>query len=214
MKKLFFAVSALAALSLLAPSAGFAEHVYSNQVGLYLDAGGTGTGTMAVGVPVSVFLVLTKPTDVENGEAPYTSVNAFELTMYFNPPPGASLFKLNEVLPATAVPVGDTAHLADGYLEYIMAMSEDHFGTAESIVLIEFLFMVNVATPFEVTLGPASTFTPSIPDEMVYMSVSPDLRVMNSSGGDHDSVVFTFNVDGGAVPTENESFGSVKALFR
>ena len=212
MKKLFFAVSALAALALLAPSTGFAQHEYSNQVGLYLTNDGTGgTGTMTVSAPVDVFLVLTKPTDVENSEAPYTTVNFFDCMLTFEPAGG--IFKLADALPPLSLNIGDANNIALGYLEYIVGIGADFPLTGtESVWLVQFQFMATVATPIHVSLGPATAA--SITGEMSYMSEVGELRVMYSSGGDHASPVFTFNVPEGIVAVENESFGSVKALYR
>jgi hypothetical protein len=211
MKKLFFVVSALAALALLAPSTGFAQHEFSNQVGLYMSDDGTGaTGTMTVGVPVNVYLVLTKPTDVENGEAPYFSVNFFDLMINFDPPGG--LFKLADALPPKSINIGDTAHIDDGYLEYIVGIGEDHLLTGtESVWLIAFQFMAMVATPIDVSLGVCTA--PSIEGEMTFMSISPNLRIMYNAAGAIDATVFSFNRED-AVAVENASFGSVKALYR
>ena len=69
----------------------------------------------------------------------------------------------------------------------------------------------------EVSLGPLDD-SQSIPGEMAFLgghqSSGPDyiLTIMYSMGGSHDAPVFVFN--GEAVAVENESFGSVKALFR
>ena len=211
MKKLFFAVSAIAALSLLAPSTGFAQFEFSNQVGLFLTGDGAGgNGTMTVGAPVTTFLVLTKPTDVENGEAPYTSVNFFECRLNFNPVGG--LLKTGEVLPPTGINNGDSDHIGDGFLEYIVAMTDDYPVTDESVSLVTIQFLSVVATPIEVTLGPATV--QSIPDEMSFMSIVGDPRVMYPVSGDIDEPVFCFGSHCYVLPVENEPFGSVKALYR
>ena len=212
MKKLFFAVSALAALSLLVPSAGFAQHEFSNQVGLYLTPDGFGeTGTMTVGDEVFVFLVLTRPTDVLNGELPYEDILGFELRLYFSDP--TVLFKSTTFFPTGAKVIGGDETWDDGYLEYYVVMADDFPVTEESVVLIKFGFVAFSANPVLVTLGPTIT-NPAVEGQMTFMAVSPDLRAMYPSSGSFDDPVFTFNVEGGAVPTENESFGSVKALFR
>ncbi len=99
MKKLIVVVSAMAAFSLLVPHAGFAQHKASpnNIVGLYLNADGTGANsTFNIGVPVLVYLVLINPTDVENDDAPYSTIDAFECTLNFY---GPVLLLLDETLP-------------------------------------------------------------------------------------------------------------------
>ena len=89
MKKLLFAVSAIAVLSLLlVAGSSIAEPTHPNEVGLYMEPfepDGTGvTGTYIVGDPVIVYLVLTRPTDTETG-IPYPTINAFECMLTFNP---------------------------------------------------------------------------------------------------------------------------------
>jgi hypothetical protein len=209
MKKLLFVVFALVTVSLLTPGTGLAQFGLSNQVGLNLNAEGTGaTRTLTVGAPVNVFLVLTKPTDVENGEAPYTFVNYFECMLNFDPAGG--LYKLEETLPPTGHNTGDSAQLVDGYLEYIVGIGIDWPVTDESVCLVTIQFMALVTTPIYITLGPATV--QSIPGEMSFMSIAGDHRVMHPISGGTDVPVFTFNPHG--LPVENESFGSVKALYR
>jgi len=208
MKKLLFAVSALAALSLLAPSTGFAQHVYPNQVGLYEFSDGTGaTGTFDVGSPVTIFLVLTKP---EVDGLPVTQINAFEATLNFNP--AGNMFKLAEVFPGNNVNVGDNSDIGQGFLEYIVGFAASHPVTDESITLVTFTFMHTAPGPIEVILTPTSK--PAFPDQMVYQnaSVAGDLRQMFTAAGPDGGPVYVF--DGSAVAVENESFGSVKALYR
>jgi hypothetical protein len=207
MKKLLFAVSALAALSLLAPSSGFAQHVYYNQIGLYMDANGFGaTGTNDVNTPVDVFLVLTRPAE---GEVIFPGVKAFECQVNFSP--AGQMFKLGDALIAEGLNIGDTANIGLGYLEYIVGFSDVvALQPDESIALITFTFMNMNPGVVDVTLGPPSVA--SIPGEMAFLPEVPLLQVMYSAAGTPDGSVFTFN--GSAVAVENESFGSVKALFR
>jgi len=210
MKKLLFAVSALAALALLAPSTGFAQHVHPNQVGLWEFSDGTGAnGTFVVGDPVVVFLVLLKP---EKDGIPYDTINAFECQLNFNP--AGNLFKLGEVFPPQAINVGDIGNIGMGYLEYIVGLGADYPVTSESVDLLAINFMHTAPGQIEVSLSPTSA--PSIDGQMAYQSVEGDLRIMYSAGGEDgnpdDIPVWIF--DGNATPIQTESFGSVKALFR
>jgi hypothetical protein len=210
MKKLLFVVSALAALSLLAPSTGFAQspHVYPNQVGLYAFSDGTGaTGTDIIGAAVLVYLVLTKP---EADGVTVTNINAFECTLNFNP--AGNLFKLAEVFPGNNVNVGDNSDISQGFLEYIVGFATEHPVTDESITLVTFTFMHTAGGVIEVSLSPTSK--PGVPGEMIYQNaaVPGDLRIMHTAAGPDGGPVYIF--DGSAVATENESFGSVKALYR
>lgn len=207
MKKLLFAVSALAALSLLAPSSGFAQHVYFNQVGLYMDANGMGdTGTNDVGTPVNVFLVLTRPAE---GESVFAGVKAFECQLNFSP--AGQMFKLGDALISEGLNIGDVDNIGLGYLEYIVGFSDVVALQAdESIALVTFTFMNLNPGVVEVTLGPPSVA--SIPGEMAFLAPNSTLYPMFSSGGMPDAPVFKFNDM--AVAVENESFGGVKALYR
>jgi hypothetical protein len=214
MKKLLFAVSALAALALLAPSTGFAQvHVYSNQLGLYTTADGHGsTGVADIGAATFVYLVLTKPTDVENGEAAYPSVNAFECTLAFDPVPNNNLFMLNAALPPNNVDVGLRKNINEGFLDYVVGIDVNNpvIVADEAATLITFTFMNMSPAGFTVKLTP--TEKPAIAGEMAYQGVQGELRIMYPSSGDHGNPVFQFGDP--VVAVENESFGSVKALFR
>ena len=209
MKKMLFVVTALSLLNL---SSAISEPTHPNEVGLYTTRDGYGpTGTFEVGSPVEVYLVLTKPIDLIGGGLPHSTVSSFECRLNFNPSGG--LFLLGEILSPNGINIGDNSHLGDGYLEYIFA-GDDMPVVDEAVVLIEFLFLYNNASPVEVTLGPSSAS--SIPGEMAFLSRDfyPDwnINVMHSVSGSHEAPVFIFN--GEAVAVENESFGAVKALYR
>ena len=210
MKRLLFAVTAIVAFSMLAPSAVIAEPTHPNEVGLYFEnEDGTGpTGAFGIGIPLNVYLVLTKPTDTMSG-APYPTINAFECRLDFNPI--GNMFKLGEVYPGNHVNVGDNANIGLGYLEYVVGFASDVPVTDESVVLLMIVFMHTAEGVIEVTLGPTEGGQ-SIPGEMAFQSVPGQLRVMYSMGGSHDAPVFLF--EGIAIAVEEESFGSVKALYR
>ena len=62
MKTLLFAVVALFAISMLAPGPVTAEPTHFNEIGLYTTPDGYGeTGIDGIGIPLMVYLVLTKP---------------------------------------------------------------------------------------------------------------------------------------------------------
>ena len=209
MKKLLFAVITLFAISMLAPSSGTAEPTHPNEIGLYTTPDGYGaTGTYEINVPVDVYLVLTRPTDVENNNEPYSTINFFECQLNFNPI--GDIFMVEEVLPPDNVEIGDNDHISDGYLEYIVGIPYTNplIVTDESVVLIHFQFIA--IGVIEVTLSPTSY--QEIPGQMAFSWLDYDPQVMYSMGGSHDCPVFIFG--GEAVPVEQESFGSVKALYR
>ena len=210
MKKLLFAVTAMVALSLLAPGSGFAEPTHPNEVGLYFEnEDGTGpTGAFGIGIPLNVYLVLTRPTDPMTG-TPYPTINAFECRLDFNPI--GNMFKLGEFYPENSINVGDNTNIGLGYLEYVVGFAADVPVTDESVMLVRIMFMHTAPGVIEVTLGPTEGGQ-SIPGEMAFQSVPGQLRIMYSMGGSHDAPVFLF--EGIAIAVEEESFGSVKALYR
>jgi len=213
MKNLVIVLSAIAALSYLAPIIVFAEPTHPNEVGLYTTPDGYGaTGTYEVGVPVDVYLVLTKPTYLDGG-LPFDNVSAFDGQLNFNPIGG--IFKLGEIFPDhdRAWNIGDADHIEQGYLEYIVVWPEDAPVINDCFVLISFSFMNTNAWPVEVTLSPCSL--PTIDGQMCFLSWDfgdSHLEIMHPVSGSNEAPVFIFN--GAAVPVETESFGSVKALYR
>jgi len=212
MKKLLFSFAAIASLSLLlVPGSSIAEPTHPNEVGLYMNEDGTGaTGTYVIGAPVTVYLVLTKPSDVENGNAPYPTINAFECMLTFSPFPTTGLFYMGATLPPGSINVGYQNYSSHGEVEFIVGIPYDVPVTDESVVLATLLFLNMASTPTYVTLSPVDW--PSIPGQMAFQSVQGDLMVMHPISGSHEAPVFIFN--GEAVAVETESFGSVKALFR
>ncbi len=207
MKKLLFAV---VVLSVLAPFSGVAEPTHPNELGLYTEPNGYGaTGTTDVGVPVNVFLVLTKP---EANNVPISGIRGFECQLNFNPIGG--IFLLSDVLNGVgAINIGEVTMLAsEGFLEYVVGFPDVVPAVDDACLLISFTFLQPVPGEINVTLGPISTYNPSIPGQMGFATPFQTLEVMHSMGGSHDAPVFTFG--GYAVAVEDESFGSVKALFR
>ena len=190
MKKLLFAVSALAALALLAPSTGFAQtHVYSNQVGLYTTPDGHGdTGIADIGAPV------------------------FECTLAFDPVPNNNLFMLAANLPPSSLNVGNRTNINEGFLDFIVGIDVNNPVPVvdDAATLITFQFINNSVEGFTVSLIP--TEVPSIPGKLAFQGVSGELRELYPSSGDHGTPVFRFGSP--VVAVESESFGTVKALFR
>jgi hypothetical protein len=215
MKKLLFVAAAFVAFSMLASTVVVAEPTHPNEVGLYMTPDGYGaTGTSVIGVPVTVYLVLTKPTDLQNGGTPLNNIYGFECQLNFNPNPFGNLFKLLDNLPSVSINVGDSSDINQGFLEYVVGIGTPLAVVDEAAVLITFTFMAVAPNPFVVTLGPPGGYS-SIPGQMAFYTnsqYSDDAQVMYSVGGSHESPVFIFN--GEAVAVEDKSFGSVKALYR
>ncbi|MEN8005540.1 MAG: hypothetical protein ABFS42_00910 [Candidatus Krumholzibacteriota bacterium] len=211
MKTIRFAAWVLAVLYLLVPKPGFPQFpsLPNNQVGLFMTADGTGaTGTTDIGVPVSVFLVLINPTDAENADAPYATINAFECMLNIT---GPALFMLAEILSPTAVNEGDASDINQGFLEYIVSLGTSLEVISGAATLISFQFMTVSPLPTVISLSP--TNDPSIPGEMVFQSVPGQLRTMHIDSETPCGGYFCFNNCCG-LPVDDESFGSVKTLYR
>jgi hypothetical protein len=208
------AVPAFFALFLFLPIASLGQPEYPNEVGVYLDSGGTSpTGVVTTLLePVTVYVVLVRPTDVNapGGGEPLELVQSFEFMLSFdNPDP---LVMLNDWIPPGAINLGEFYEFYNfelGYLEYIVGVPDPRVVIDEAIHLVEITFLPVALGVTEVRIGPSSI--PSIPGQMVFLGPW-EMYVMHPVSGDHDAPVFIFN--GEAVPVETESFGSVKALYR
>jgi len=214
MKTLKFLTVLLSVFSLLSVNTAVAEPTHNNEVGLYTNDDGTGaTGTYIMDAPVDVYLVLTRPTDVENGDAPYTFIRAYELTLAFDPVPNDDLILLDAVLPPENVDIGLRKDINEGFLDFTVGLAGPASlpVTNESAVLVTLTFMNTNPGMTAISLEP--TTSTSIPGQMDYIGeVVTDIRVMYSMGGSHEAPVFMFNDE--AVVVEDASFGSVKALYR
>ena len=205
--------SSLAILFLvfLVPGLGSAQEPPApNLLGLFQFSDGTGaTGTSEIGTPVTVYLVLKNPVDEQNENAPYPSINAFECMLSFNPP--GNMFLLSTQLPPGAGDDFEPKDISTGFLEYTVGLASNYAVTDGSVVLITFVFMHTSPGNIEVGLGPTSNSV--IPGEMAFQSVVGDLRVMHPYDNPlFDGFQFLFGDTG--LTVENESFGSVKALYR
>lgn len=211
MKKLLLAVTWIATLSLLAPSSSIAEPTHPNEVGLYLTPDGLGaTGTYEVAQPVVVYLVVTKPTDLETG-LPHIGASDFECQLNFNP--YGTLFAVQVDFPSQNISYGDLNGIGEGHMEFIIDAYSGYPVIDESVVLVRIVFVQVVAEVIEVTLGPINiSRSPTVPGQMVYRSGNGHLEIMHPVSGSMDAPVFIFN--GAAVAVDQESFGSVKASYR
>ena len=219
MKNLLFAVTALVALSALAPNSSIAEPTHPNEVGLYTTPDGYGaTGIYDVDVPVDVYLVLTRPTNVSGGMEPIGTITDFEIQLRFNPIGGMILtgedFMGDGVNEGYNIGEGD--HLGEGFLDYLVILLYEPVPVInEAVVLVALQFINSNDVPVEVTLYPCI-------NEQVWNQISfvtqelddPDdwYQAMHPISGSRETPVFIFG--GEAVAVENETFGSVKALYR
>lgn len=205
MKKLLFVASALAALSLLAPNAGFAAGAH-NQLGMYtdMDAGDfTGTSvTAGSGTQVVAYLVLTNCYD-EVADAPVNSILAFECSVIVP----SNLFMGTTSLAPTGVNLVTPPLYSVGFVEAPTAT-----GPNNAMLLATFTFFTTSSDPAEIFLGLMDP--PSIPGTMAIADAADvgNLISIYPSSGDFANPVFGIN--SGVIATENESWGGVKALFR
>ena len=206
MKKLQFVMVALFAISMLAPSSGTAEPTHPNEIGLYTTPDGYGeTGTDLICSPIDVYLVLTKP---RMNNEPCSGITYFSCMLNFNPQGG--IFLTGNAFNGGGINLGDDSHIQSGFIEYIVELTNPVPTVNDAVLLVSLQFINDNLSPVEVTLGPASI--PCIPGQMDFMQADPPCEIMYSMGGSHDAPVFIFN--GEAVAVEDESFGSVKALYR
>ncbi|MBK7769340.1 MAG: hypothetical protein IPI48_02070 [bacterium] len=213
MKKLLFAVCALAAISMLAPSGGFAQ--FENRIGLYTTetASFAHLNTQAPFAPFNMYLLAINPLNSDG--SPATFVDGFECRLSVT---GPAYFSLSQTLPPNSLDVdGDPRGFAVG-------MAAPAAVTNGSVVLMTWNVMLqaaiddtgcpdNCVNHWKVFLGPATA--PSVPGGFMALNVpnSPVLLVPQSpSSGANDVPVFTIGETG--VATETSAFGAVKALFR
>ena len=219
MKHLNVCILILVSFSLLTSNAGVAEPTHPNEVGLYTTADGSGgTGTYVMGEPVDVYLVLTKPTDVNHGDQPFNVITGLELQLKFSPAPNNDLFLVNTELPPGSVDIGEIKDINTGILDFIVGIpdSEAVEVVDAAALLVRLTFLNFSSEVIKVSLGPTEGGW-SIPGQMAFLGgmvphTPYELLPMYSMGGSHEAPVFEFN--GSAVAVESESFGSVKAMYR
>jgi len=214
MKKLLFVVYALAAISLLAPSAGFAQD-WENRIGIYTTPdpvdGAAEILTPIQNVPFNVYFVLTSPT-FDDG-SPVDQIDAFEFTVTIGP--GTSgIFKLSQTLWPSSLNIG-----ADGNpfnAEFAVGGAIPQPVVNGALVLVTWNLMVtNVSAPYYFYLNPTSK--PAIAGSMAvnYPAIGVNNAVLiacTASSG--DGVTPVFALGDVAIATEYDTFGGVKALFR
>lgn len=206
MKKLFFAVSALAALSLLAPSTGFAQVTYTpSHLGLYTEA-------MEVNAALPQFqqmvvnLVITTPYNGEESRD-VAWVGGYECGIVLN---GSGLLTTVTWPTATALNVGT----ADNQ---IVAFGPNPIQVVDgAAVLANFNFLNTGDGPLTITLIPAEPT--SVPGMMAFLddegTVNGGLLPLMTSAGDFANPVFGFNADPQIVATDASSFDNIKAMYR
>jgi hypothetical protein len=213
MKKLLFAVCALAAISMLTPSAGFAQ--FENRIGLYTTqtADAAHLNTLGTFTPTNLYLLAINPRNSDGSAA--TFVDAFECTMSVT---GPAYLGLSQTLPTGALDV-DSATLG-----FAVGFATPSAVTNGIVLLMTWNIMLtgaiddtgcpdNCVNHMKVYLGPASI--PSVPGGFMAINVpnSPELLVPCSPSSGANNVP-VFAIGEGTVATETSAFGAVKALFR
>jgi len=199
MKKLLFAVTALAALSLLAPSTGFAQGAH-NQLGIYTDDAMTATD-LAAGLytqPV-VYMVLSNP--YSEAMAPIPSVGGIEFKIVFD---DGLLTEMGlEWTSDSVIDIGNNGSHIAGVGTPLPVV--DGVLTNATIT-----YLIMSADPATLHLAPADPA--SIADVMVLLDGDEVLSPLWPSSGDFADPVFAFN--GTAVATDNVQLDEIKALYR
>ena len=201
MFKLIITLLVCVSLSTLMPCVGSAQHIYSNQIGLFMNSDGTGaTSTNEIGAPVNVYLVLLNPSD--DSGTPFSGITAFDCQLNFNPIGG--LFVTNIALNGEGLNIGDVNNIDQGYLEFLAGFADVVLAIDGAVLLISLQFINTNVGEVYVTMSPISQ--PSFPDAMSFLPGEISmLYVMYPASGDYENPVFAFN--GQAVPVVKESFG-------
>jgi hypothetical protein len=199
MKKMLFAVSALAALSLLAPSTGLAQS--TNILGIYADEAGTANSInpQAPFSPVDLYVVCHNPYNPVT-ELPITAINGIEFGLTLD-----NILSLGTTFPVNATDIGGSpTNIVAGFATPTTVID----GT---VVLATINCLVQSAGPGYIGMTPA---TPSsAPGFMATLdaAVSGQIIPLLPPYESFDYHVFAFNEE---VATEPASLGSLKALYR
>jgi len=202
MKKMLFAVTALAALSLLAPTTGFAQGAH-NQMGVYLDAEMSATNVTAAAFDiVNVHLIVTNPYN-EALNRPIESISGIEVR--FIMPAGLAI----DSATIWSAEASDFGNAPDGHIVGFGQPIPTVNGVAH--IATKSIIVMNI-TPFGVTLGP-HTSIPSIPGAMAILDFDGEhIQELYPASNDYAEPVFGFNQT--VVATESTSFDKLKALYR
>ena len=204
MKKLFYVVSALAALTLLAPNVGFAQSA-DNQLGIYGDEAGSLDSqnfVVAASTPFTAYMVLTNP--VDNYDMAVGEVEAFECRVAFSN--GAMVFKLAETLPPQAINVGDSSNPAAG-LEYAVGLGVPTPVVGGAVTLVEFTFMVLAVSQIDV-------FIEESQGGNLYYQEADNKELVDYYPSSSDPAMPVASFNGTVTPVDEETWGGVKALYR
>lgn len=213
MKKLLFAVCALAAISLLAPDAGYAQ--WENRIGIYTTdtAGAANLATTPIGVPTSLYFVVSNPLYPDNS-GPLPAVDAFEFKVSIVPDSG--FFVLAQNKPAGTVDVG--AGAVGGTFDYNAGWPAELPVVGGMVKIMDWSMMFLSAGPYRFYMGPPNTASVAGSMAVNYTDTSENAYLVAClpSSGATDKPVFVMggDFDPDPVGVEASTFGNVKALFR
>ena len=207
MRKLFFVLPALAALSLLVPSSGFAQA--NNQVGLYFDQNDltttsvtTGSGYLSLHVVLS-YPYLEDPYHVAPG--PVAAIAGFELRLGY--PDGETWLPFDGD--------GDGKNYA-AYPDVIYGFLVPQLVVDNHCYLGYFTQVTSGGDDLGYYLTPLGTGPSGDTDDMFFAVEVADqieeLQAMFPSSGSHSEPVFVVN--GTPVDAQSETWGGVKSLYR
>jgi len=210
MKKLLFALCALAAIALLTPSAGFAQ--WQNRIGIYTTSTAGAANIYPAPAAFSqftIYFILTNPT--RNG-TPMTSVKGWEYKVTISGDP-EGLVRTADTLPANIVNLGDAN---DPYnATYLVGMATPKAVTDNMAVLHSWTFlMINNAEPYYFYLSPLPPELATNDGELTFLDGSDTTIPGAASQDDYANPVFAVGGVTDPVGVQSETFGGVKALFR
>jgi hypothetical protein len=208
MKKLLFAVCALAAISLLAPNAGYAQ--WQNHIGIYTTT--NADNHCIIPTPTTqtnIYFVISNPR-FSDGTA-VTAINAFELKVLIDGPAG-SMFRLSETLPAGTINVGVATDPYNADYQAGWPGVTPVVGGYCTVMTWNVLFL-NPAAQFYFRLAPPTV--PSVAGLMAFNApVGEEAILVGCMPSSEDFANPVFSAGDCVVSTEASSFGNVKALFR
>lgn len=214
MKKLLLTVSALAALTLLAPTSSFAQPDLEC-IGLYFSGGASCTeATFLAHVPAYIVYLNSSLSETRGFEC------GFDIT---TPGKDVQVFNTNVSVtyPTPATDVGNSSP-ADGTYNYITGYGSPLVISSPGVILATLdIFYLDMSTTLEFNLRPAIpssdpldanpvVLRPDFTEKVIGMHqqqdpASPSLVLKPTGTGGGCDVV---------LPDEDMSFGSVKSLFR
>jgi len=205
MKKMLLAVSALAALTLLAPNTGIAQLTNDqNQIGIYLteDANGDPANVNYNGAPgqFTAYIVLTNPYNY-NTSSPIVTVGGFEFKLIMP----ASVFLLGGVLPPESTNFASPPN-------YFVGTSADVVNNR--VTLLTLTLGAFAGAPDYIYLAPVDDI-PSVPGTISITDKPDGFSISQAfpASGDFANAVFGLFVDD-VTPTENATWGDVQSLYR